>query len=484
MSGTERTIRREAMRIGGEKVSTKDVVEVLYPFTDEVIGTVPAGTAEHAARAFEIAANYKPRLTRYERQQILFRAAELIRERREEIAHWLTLELGICKQHSLYETGRSYDVFTLAGQLAILDDGQIFSCDLTPQGKDRKIFTKREPVNAISAITPFNHPLNMVAHKIAPSIATNNCMVCKPTELTPMTAITLADILYEAGLPPEMFQIVTGMPADIGDEMITNENIDIITFTGGVPVGKMIASKAGYKRTALELGGNDPLIILNDLDDADLEKAAALACAGATGNSGQRCTAIKRILVQESVADKIVPMILERAKAIRFGDPQDPDTQLGCVIHSKAAEIFENRVYDAEKQGAKILYHPERKGALLPPIVVDHVPHGCELVMEETFGPIVPIVRVPDNDDEVMQISNSTPFGLSSGVCTNNLNRATSFINGLDVGTVNIWEQPGYRIEMSPFGGIKDSGNGVKEGVLEAMKFFTNVKTYSLPWPR
>ncbi len=484
MSGTERTIRREAMRIGGEKVTTKDVVEVLYPYTDEVIGTVPAGTAEHAARAFEIAANYKPKLTRYERQQILFRAGELIRERREEIAHWLTLELGICKQHSLYETGRSYDVFTLAGQLAILDDGQIFSCDLTPQGKDRKIFTKREPVNAISAITPFNHPLNMVAHKIAPSIATNNCMVCKPTELTPMTAITLADILYEAGLPPEMFQIVTGMPQDIGDEMITNENIDIITFTGGVPVGKMIASKAGYKRTALELGGNDPLIILNDLETSDLEKAAALSCAGATGNSGQRCTAIKRILVQESVADKIVPMILERAKAIRFGDPQDPDTQLGCVIHSKAAEIFENRVYDAEKQGAKILYHPERKGALLPPIVVDHVPHGSELVMEETFGPIVPIVRVPDNDEEVMKISNSTAFGLSAGVCTNNLIRATSYIEGLDVGTVNIWEQPGYRIEMSPFGGIKDSGNGVKEGVLEAMKFFTNVKTYSLPWPR
>ncbi|MEM9472073.1 MAG: phosphonoacetaldehyde dehydrogenase [Pseudomonadota bacterium] len=484
MSGTERTIRREAMRIGGEKVTTKDVVEVFYPYTDDVIGTVPAGTAEHAARAFEIAAAYKPKLTRYERQQILFRAAELIRERREEIAHWLTLELGICKQHSLYETGRSYDVFTLAGQLAILDDGQIFSCDLTPQGKDRKIFTKREPVNAISAITPFNHPLNMVAHKIAPSIATNNCMVCKPTELTPMTAITLADILYEAGLPPEMFQIVTGMPADIGDEMITNDKIDIITFTGGVPVGKMIASKAGYKRTALELGGNDPLIILNDLETPDLEKAAALACAGATGNSGQRCTAIKRILVQDSIADKIVPMITEKAKAIRFGDPQDPDTQLGCVIHSQAAEIFENRVYDAEKQGAEILYHPERKGALLPPIVVDHVPHGCELVMEETFGPIVPIVRVPDNDEEVMKISNSTAFGLSAGVCTNNLVRATNYIEGLDVGTVNIWEQPGYRIEMSPFGGIKDSGNGVKEGVLEAMKFFTNVKTYSLPWPR
>ncbi len=476
-------IRREAMRIGGEKVATDEVIEVRYPYTDEVIGTVPAGNAAHAARAFEIAANYRPTLTRYERQQILFRAGELIRARREEIAYWLTLELGICQQHALYEAGRSYDVFTLAGQLAIQDDGQIFSCDLTPHGKARKIYTKREPVRAISAITPFNHPLNMVAHKIAPAIATNNCVVCKPTELTPLTAITLADILYEAGLPVEMFQIVTGMPADIGDEMVTNDNIDIVTFTGGVPVGKLIAAKAGYKRCALELGGNDPLIVLNDLDASDLERAATIAVAGATGNSGQRCTAVKRILVQESVADAFVPLVLEKAKAIRFGDPMDPETQLGCVIHAQAAETFERRVYDAAAQGASVLYDPGRKGALLPPIVVDHVPHASELVMEETFGPIIPIVRVPDDDAAVMAISNGTPFGLSSGVLTNDFRRMQAFIEGLDVGTVNIWEQPGYRIEMSPFGGIKDSGNGVKEGVLEAMKFFTNVKTYSLPWP-
>ncbi|TNE41616.1 MAG: aldehyde dehydrogenase family protein, partial [Alphaproteobacteria bacterium] len=262
-----------------------------------------------------------------------------------------------------------------------------------------------------------------------------------------------------------------------------NENIDIITFTGGVPVGKMIASKAGYKRTALELGGNDPLIILNDLDDDDLVRAAAIAVAGATGNSGQRCTAVKRILVQESIADRIVPHILENAKKIKFGDPEDPETQLGCVVHAEAAETFEKRVFAAEKQGAKILYHPGREGALLPPIVVDHVPHDSELVFEETFGPVVPIVRVPDDDEALIKISNSTPFGLSAGVCTNRFERMTRFIDGLDVGTVNIWEQPGYRIEMSPFGGVKDSGNGVKEGVLEAMKFFTNVKTYSLPWP-
>jgi putative phosphonoacetaldehyde dehydrogenase len=429
--------RFEPMRIAGRKVEADGVVEVRYPYTNEVIGQVPAGGAEHARQAFEIAANYKPKLTRYERQQILQKTAELLVGRRDELSDLITLELGISKKDSLYEVGRAFDVFTLAGQLCILDDGEIFSCDLTPHGKSRKIYTKREPLTAISAITPFNHPLNMVAHKIAPSIATNNCMVCKPTELTPMTALWLADVLYEAGLPPEMYSVVTGWPQDIGDEMITNAHIELITFTGGVPVGKMIAAKAGYRRTVLELGGNDPLIICDDLSDEDLDKAAELAIAGATKNSGQRCTAVKRILTQGAVADRFVELILQKAKKIKFGDPMDPDTDLGTVVHEEAAKLFEKRVYDAAEQGAKVLYDPGRKGAVLPPIVVDHVPHESELVMEETFGPIVPIVRVPNDDAETMKISNSTAFGLSSGVCTNRLDRMTAYIEGLDVGTVN-----------------------------------------------
>ena len=476
-------VRHEPMRVAGKMVDADATLNVHYPYNGAVVGTVPAGNAEHARRAFEIAANYTPKLTRYDRQKILLRTAELLNSRKEEISDLVTAELGICKQDSLYEVGRAFDVFTLTGQLCLHDDGEIFSCDLTPHGKQRKIFTMREPLlGAISAITPFNHPLNMVSHKIAPAIATNNCVVVKPTELTPMTALILADILYEAGLPPEMLSVVTGWPTDIGDEMITNPNIDLITFTGGVPVGKMIASKAGYKRQVLELGGNDPLIILNDLSDDDLAKAADLAVAGATKNSGQRCTAVKRILVQESIADRFVPLVLERARKIRFGDPMDRATDLGTVVHEKAAALFEKRVYMAAEQGAEVLYDPGRKGALLPPIVVDRVPHGSELVMEETFGPIVPIVRAPDNDDELIKLSNSTAFGLSSGVCTNDFRRMQKYVAGLKVGTVNIWEVPGYRIEMSPFGGIKDSGNGYKEGVIEAMKSFTNVKTFSLPW--
>jgi acyl-CoA reductase-like NAD-dependent aldehyde dehydrogenase len=245
----------------------------------------------------------------------------------------------------------------------------------------------------------------------------------------------------------------------------------------------MIAARAGYRRTVLELGGNDPLIVCDDLSDEELDRAADLAVAGATKNSGQRCTAVKRILCQEAVADRFVPLVEAKAKKIRFGDPMDPATDLGTVVHEPAARLFEERVLEAAAQGAQILYHPGRDGAVLPPIVVDRVPHTATLVVEETFGPVIPIIRVPNDDRATMAISNATAFGLSSGVCTNRLDRITAYVNGLDVGTVNIWEVPGYRIEMSPFGGIKDSGLGYKEGVVEAMKSFTNLKTYSLPWP-
>ena len=476
------TIKHEPMRIAGKKVDADNNINVHYPYTNEIIGTVPAGNTEHAKQALDVATNFQPKLTRYERQQILQKTAEELVRRKEEISDVITYELGISKQDSLYEVGRAFDVFSLTAQLSILDDGEIFSCDLTPHGKARKIFTVREPLKAISAITPFNHPLNMVAHKIAPSIATNNCMVCKQTELTPMTAMLLADILYDSGLPPEMFSVITGWPQDIGLEMIQNPNIDLITFTGSVGVGKYIAEQAGYKRTVLELGGNDPLIVLNDLTDDDLKKAVELAVTGATKNSGQRCTAVKRILCQNKIADRFVGMVSDRVKKIKFGDPMDLSTDLGTVVNAEAAELFDKRVLMAEEDGAKVLYHPGREGALLHPIVVDYVNYKSELVSEETFGPIIPIIRVPDEDEEVIKISNSTAFGLSSGVCTNNFMRAKNYIKNLEVGTVNIWEVPGYRIEMSPFGGIKDSGLGYKEGVIEAMKSFTNVKTFSLPW--
>ncbi len=471
-------VRHETLRIDGGKPDNDRRIEVFNPYDNALIGTVPKATVADVERAFAVAADYRPRLSRHDRSVILRRTADILRRDADRISDLITAESGLCKKDTLYEVGRACDVFDLSATLCLLDDGQIFSCDISAQGKARKIFTQREPVTAISAITPFNHPLNQVAHKIAPSIATNNRMVLKPSEKTPLTALLLADILYEAGLPPQMFQVVTGDPREIGDALLTDPRAEIITFTGGVAIGKYIAEHAGYRRMVLELGGNDPLIVMRD---ADLEKAATLAASGSYKNSGQRCTAVKRILVQDDVADDFVALLLEKTRAVKYGDPFDPGTDMGTVIDEAAARYCEEVVAEAIAEGAELLCGHQRQGALYAPTLIDRVSRNSRVVVKETFGPVSPILRFRDIDDAIA-LSNSTAYGLSSGICTDNLDWITRFVAELRVGTVNIWEVPGYRIEMSPFGGIKDSGLGYKEGVIEAMKAFTNVKTWSLPW--
>ena len=471
--------KREPMRIAGEKVFSEHVIEVRYPYTGEVIATVPRATVEDVRRAFRIARQYKPVLTRYERYRILMRAGEIIAKRRDEIARTITLESGLCLKDSLYESGRASDVLLFAANQALVDDGQVFSCDLTHHGKSRRVYTMREPLmGVISAITPFNHPLNQVIHKVAPSVATNNRMVLKPTEKTPLSALVLADVLYEAGLPPEMLSVITGDPKEIADEMLTNEHADMVTFTGGVPIGKYIAAKAVYKRQILELGGNDPIVVM---DDADVAKAADLAANGSYKNSGQRCTAVKRILVHEKVAAAFTEALVAKTKAWTYGDPLDPKVDMGTVIDEAAAQRFEALVNEAVAKGARLLHGNARNGASYSPTVLDRVSPDMPLVKYETFGPVSPVMSFK-NVDEAIAMVNGTDYGLSSGVCTNRLDDIMRFVKELNVGSVNIWEVPGYRLELTPFGGIKDSGLGYKEGVQEAIKSFTNIKTYSLPW--
>ena len=472
-------LKREPLRIAGERVDTPHSAQVFNPYTRQPIAAVAQAGLAEVRRALSTARAFRSKLTRYERYRICYQTADALRARTEEVANLITAESGLCKKDSVYEVGRACDVFIFAGNAALQDDGQIFSCDLTPHGKQRKVYTLREPLQgAIVAITPFNHPLNQVAHKVAPSIATNNRMVLKPSEKTPLTALLLADILYEAGLPPEMLSVVTGEPKEIADELLTNSAVDLVTFTGGVAVGKYIAAKAVYKRQVLELGGNDPLIVM---EDADVEEAAALAAAGSYKNSGQRCTAVKRMIVHESIADRFVESLVARTRAIKYGDPMDPDTDMGTVIDETAARSFEDKVDDAVARGAKLLYGNIRKGALYSPTVIDRVTPDMPVVKYETFGPVSPVIRFATLEHAIA-IANSTDYGLSSAVCTNRLDYITRLVSELNVGTVNVREVPGYRLELTPFGGIKDSGLGHKEGVQEAMKSFANVKTYSLPW--
>jgi putative phosphonoacetaldehyde dehydrogenase len=402
-----------------------------------------------------------------------------VRERLADIAALITAEAGLSHKDAVYEVGRVSDVLLFGAAEVLKDDGQIFSCDLTPHGKKRRVYTQRTPMlGVISAITPFNHPMNQVAHKVVPSVATNNRMVLKPSEKVPFSAVYFADLLYEAGLPPQMLSVVTGDPREIADELITNPRVDLVTFTGGVAIGKYIAAKAGYRRIVLELGGNDPIIVM---EDADLDEASSLAVQGSYKNSGQRCTAVKRMLVHESVAARFTEMVVEKTKAWTFGNPTDPFVEMGTVIDEAAAMQFEARVREAVDQGARLLVGNQRQGALYAPTVIDRVDPAMTVVREETFGPVSPIIAFRDID-EAIRISNGTAYGLSSSVCTNRMDYIARFVDELQVGTVNVREVPGYRLELTPFGGIKDSGLGYKEGVQEAIKSFTHLKTYSLPW--
>jgi len=471
-------MRSEGLRLGGEKVAGERSFEVRNPFSGAVVGTVPKATLAQVREAFAIAQAFKPTLSRFERSNILNKAAALVRERTAQIAALITAESGLCLKDSSYEAGRVADVLMFGAIECLRDDGQSFSCDITPHGRPRRVHTLRQPLlGVITAITPFNHPMNQVAHKVVPAIATNNRMVLKPSEKVPLSALYFADLLYEAGLPGPMLSVITGDPKEIADELLTNPAVDLISFTGGVAIGKYIASKAGYRRVVLELGGNDPIIVM---DDADLDEASTLAVSGSYKNSGQRCTAVKRMLVHEKVAQRFTDLVVDKTRAWRHGDPADPKTEMGTVIDEAAARLFESRVDEAVVQGARRLVGGQRVGALFAPTVIDRVRPEMTVVHEETFGPVSPIISF-GSIDEAIRISNGTAYGLSSSVCTQRLDHIMRFVAELQVGTVNVREVPGYRLELTPFGGIKDSGLGYKEGVQEAMKSFTNLKTYSLP---
>ena len=470
--------RAERMRIAGQRVAGERTLDVCNPWNGVPIGSVPAGGVADVRRAFEGARAYRPTLTRHQRSKLLSGAARRLRVCAEEASALITLESGLCRKDSLHEIRRVCDVLELAAAAVLADDGQCFAGDLTQHGRQRRVFTTRDPLRGvIAAITPFNHPMNQVAHKVVPAIATNNRIVVKPSEKTPLSALYFADLLYQAGLPEPMLQVVTGDPAAIGDELVTNEHVEMVSFTGSVAAGKSIFARAGYRRVCLELGGNDPAIVM---DDADLDEAATLVAQGSYRNSGQRCTAVKRILVHEAVADRFIAALVEKTRAWTYGDPMDPTIEMGTVIDERAARLIESRVDAAVERGAHVLCGHQRRGASYAPTVLDRVDPDAELVMQETFGPVSPIMRFA-SIDEAIALANRTRYGLSSAVFTNRLDHIARFVAELEVGSVNVREVPGWRLEVTPFGGIKDSGLGQKEGVHEAMKSFTTLKTFSLP---
>jgi aldehyde dehydrogenase (NAD+) len=456
----------------------RPTLPVTSPLSGELVGEAPLTDAAAVAALLDAGAAYRNELSRHERSQILFAVADTLLARRDELSALITSESGLCLKDTRHEVGRAVDVFRFAAIETLRDDAETFAGDVSAHGRDRRAHTLRVPVRLVAALTPFNHPLNQVAHKLAPAIAAGAPIVVKPSEKTPLSALALLDVIREAGLPPAAAQVVCGEPAPILDAFLAHEAVEVISFTGGVAVGKSIAARLGYRRAVLELGGNDPLIVLAD---ADLDEAAELAVRGAFANSGQRCTAVKRILAVEPIADELARRISAGAAALRVGDPGDERTDMGTVIDEAAALRIEQRVQQAVADGARHLFGGERDGALLIPAVLDHVRPESELVAQETFGPVAPIIRVADLD-EAIAVANATPYALSSAICTFDWRAIARAVRELRAGTVNVREVPGWRTELTPFGGIGDSGLGVKEGVREAMRAMSFTKLYTLPW--
>ena len=464
--------------VAGRKVESVKTHSVRSPYDQQLVGTVTLATRRDTEAAIAEALACQSTLTRFQRSTILDSARKLLEERLEEFARLITGESGLCLRETRYEVGRALDVLRFAAMEALRDDGQVFSCDVSPQGKARKIFTMREPLACAVCITPFNHPLNQVAHKLAPAIAAGTPVILKPSDKTPLTALKFAELLHEAGLPGPMLSVLLGPTTEVAEPLVQDPRVELVSFTGSVAVGKRIAATAGYKKLVLELGGNDPLIIL---DDADLDLAVTLAAEGSYRNSGQRCTAVKRILVHERIAADFTERLVTRTRDYVCGDPADEATRVGTVIDEPAAVYLETVVQEAVAAGAKVLAGGTRKGALLQPTVIANVPRDCRMVTCESFGPLAPVLTVRDLDDAIA-VANGTSFGLSAGIVTRSLEGALKAVKQLRCGTVNVNEIPGFRIESSPFGGIKDSGLGIKEGVIEAIKCFTSVKSFSLPW--
>jgi len=463
------------MLINGKWIDTEKKIEVANPYDNAVIDYVPRAEQSHVDMAIDSASHYDFSLSSWNRYEILHNFSELLKEKKDEFSNLISLESGKSLKESSIEVERASQTFLISGEEAKRLNGEVLNCDAVRGMPNRHALVLREPVGIVLAITPFNYPLNLVAHKVGPAIASNNPIILKPSSLTPLTALKMAELLINLGIPKRMLHVLTGNSSEIGDYLVANPSFKKISFTGSVPVGKSICQKAGMKRVSMELGSNDPLIVLND---ADIKKAVNCATVGAFGNNGQRCTSIKRIIIENSVADQFIEAFINRTKGLKVGDQMVLTTDIGPLITEKAAKEVENQVESALNNGAVCLLGGKREGTLFWPTILDHVTSDNPIVIEEVFGPIAPIIRVEDFE-EAITVANSTNYGLQAGIFTNRLDKAMEAAKRLQVGGVIINDGPGFRAEHLPFGGLKDSGLG-REGVKYAINEMTQLKTVVL----
>jgi glyceraldehyde-3-phosphate dehydrogenase (NADP+) len=462
------------MLLDGEWVDREEKIEVRDPFDDSVIDTVPSATdkdvekaLEASVRGFEIAR----KMSVFDRAQVLFKTAAIVSENIEDFAVIIAREGSKTIREARKEASRCVNTLMVSAEESKRILGETIPFDSFPGGENRRGYYYRFPIGVILAITPFNDPLNLVAHKLGPAIAAGNSVILKPATVTPLSALMLAEAFLKAGLPPLVLQVITGYGSVIGDPLVRDERVRMISFTGGVEAGKHISHQAGIKKIGMELGSDSPVIVW---EDADLDWGVESCVSGAFWAAGQNCIGVQRIYIHKKIYQEFRDKFVERTLKYKIGDKLNDETDMGPMITEDEAKRVESWIKEAEGKGAKILAGGNRKNALVEPTVLENVPEDVAVHCEEVFGPTVNLYPV-ESLDEAIEKANALPFGLHAAIFTSNVDIAFKAAYELDCGGVMINDSTDYRLDSMPFGGVKYSGLG-REGIKFALQEMTEPK--------
>jgi acyl-CoA reductase-like NAD-dependent aldehyde dehydrogenase len=460
--------------IGGQWVEGGPRLEVRNKYSGEVVGTIPEARREEVEAAVDAArraAEVMAELPAHRRGEILRRAAELIRERREEFARTIAAEAGKALKFARIEVDRGISTFTVASEEAKRIHGETVPMDAVPAGEGYFGFWVRRPVGVVAAITPFNFPLNLVAHKVAPALAAGNSVVLKPASSTPLTAVLLCQVLQEAGLPPGAVNLVVGPGSTVGEWLVTDPRVAKVSFTGSPPVGRRITEIAGIKKVTLELGNTSPVVVAPDVD---LEFVARRCAVGAYYNSGQVCISVQRIYAAEGAYEPFVERFVRASEEMVVGDPLDERVDVGPMIDEREARRIEAWVEEAVAGGARVLTGHRRQGAVYWPTVLVDVKPDMKVVAQEAFAPVASVIRA-DDFEQALEQANATEYGLQAAVFTRDVDRLFRAVRKLNFGGVIVNDTPAYRADHMPYGGVRGSGIG-REGVRYAIEEMTNIQ--------
>ncbi len=463
------TVQERKLLLDGEWIDTGEWQDVDSPYSGETVARVARAGAEHARKALDAAerAMSSP-LPAHERAAILDRVAALLKERHDEVARTISAEAGKPMKAARVEAERAVSTYTMAAVEARRLSGEVVPMDASAAGVGKVAYTMRIPIGIVGAITPFNFPLNLVAHKVAPALAAGCAVVLKPAGQTPLSALLLGELETEAGLPPGWLNVLVGPSAEIGDVIVADERVKLITFTGSSGVGWKIRERAAKKRVNLELGNATPVVVEAD---ADIEEAATKLAANAFSFAGQSCISVQRIYVQSDAYEDFVSRFIPKVQALKVGDPGEEDTDVGPVIDEDARDRIVSWVEEAKSAGATVLTGGEVVDGLVQPTVLADVKPDMKVSCQEVFGPLC-TVSAYDSAEEAFELANATEYGLQAGIFTANVKTALAAAAALDFGGITVNEAPTFRADQMPYGGVKESGN-TKEGPHYAVREMT-----------